>query len=455
MENGRKIGGERQARGVHRHSERRRTRSRGGLFDAGGVPEDARKILENFSEISGSVRGMSARQRALLPNAIRELSHSLTDERGTRRPGYMNGAETLSAYISYFAWWNLVRLVRLFSNLPKRALALEDGSVALDIGSGPLTVPTALWLARPDLRRKKMTWYCLDTSQNALGAGEEIFLSVAARTLSEGDAGEPWKIVRVRGEFGTEIRERADLVTCANTFNEMIQKSGMPTDFLAKKFSGEIEKYLKPGKSAAILLEPGDPHSARFVSLMRSALMRRGFAPVSPCTHCEECPMAGRSGRRDSKEWRSAKWCNFAFGTDDAPKELLSLSQRAGLPKDRATLSFVVCQGTENLGENLTEGGRRENSVEIEKSEKSEKSAGGGNPGVGKNGKTVKIRIASDPIFLPEMRRTGFYACSERGLLLAVDSGGLGPKSGDLLEISIPEGKLERDQKSGAKIVRI
>ena len=94
-----------------------------------------------------------------LPGEIRELSHGLTDERGERRVGYMNEPAVISAYIRYYMWWNLVRLTRVFSGLP---LTLADGDAAVDLGSGPLTLPIALWMARPDLRAVKLTWYCVE-----------------------------------------------------------------------------------------------------------------------------------------------------------------------------------------------------------------------------------------------------------------------------------------------------
>ena len=189
----------------------RNLKSENSIFNPESVPEDAKLLLENYNALLASNMRLNSKQRALLPEQIRRLSHSLTDERGSRRLGYMNSPESLTAYIHYFLRWNLVRLVKLFSNLPDDFLKLEDGSVCLDIGSGPLTAVTSLFLARPELRKKKLTFYCLDISQSALSAGEDIFLSTAAALKCE-----PWKIVRVKGEFGTVIKEKASLVFSAN-----------------------------------------------------------------------------------------------------------------------------------------------------------------------------------------------------------------------------------------------
>lgn len=417
------------------------------LFDEKSIPEDAKNIIENFNKILENVSRLSGKQKVSLPGAIKNLSHQLTDERGARRLGYMNEASFLSAYANYFMWWNLVRLCRLFANLPKSAFSFGDSAVALDIGSGPLTVPIALWLARPELRKKKITWYCLDLSSSALSLGEEIYLSVAAKTIaseSEKTEGsgtknqiEPWKIIRVRGALGTQIKEKADFITCANAFNEIVQRNEMPTDFLAKKYSEQLLSYLAPlgdetqnqKKQTVLLVEPGDPHSARFVSLMRGAFLRRGFVSVAPCTHSEECPMAGRTGgRATNSAGRNAKWCNFAFSTDSAPKNLLRLSEKAGIPKERASLSFVLL------------------SRDSERSNESKKDDN--------SGKTF-IRITSDFIKLPEIRKSGYYACSKFGLLLAVDENHVQPKNGELLQIKTPDFLDGRDEKSGALIVKI
>lgn len=439
---------------------------RRALFDEKSIPEDAKKIIENFDKVLENVKSLSGKQKVSLPGSIKNLSHQLTDERGTRRLGYMNEASFLSAYVNYFMWWNLVRLCRLFANLPKNAFDFGENPVALDIGSGPLTVPIALWLSRPELRSKKITWYCMDLSQNALSLGEEIYLSVAAKTIKNEtdrtnddfdrlthrkDSIEPWKIIRIKGALGSRIKEKVDLITCANAFNEIIQRNEMPTDFLAKKYSDSLISYLDSNKipdddkkQTVLLVEPGDPHSARFISLMRGAFIRRGFLPVAPCTHAEDCPMAGRTGGRATNAFgKNAKWCNFAFSTDDAPKHLLRLSEKAGVPKERASLSFVL----------LSRDSKNENyhSERNEESEKKDVSRSA------QYGSKMFIRIASDFIKLPEIHKSGYYACSKFGLLLAVDENHVQPKNGELLQIKTPENldELETDQKSGALIVRI
>lgn len=384
------------------------------LFNSENIPEDAAKLLENFDSIISSTHPLNSKQRAQLPFVIRTLSHKLTDERGDRRLGYMNSPEFLTAYVHYFMQWNLVRLTRLFANLSSDFFNLKDGDACLDAGSGPLTLITALFLARPELRKLKLTWYCMDISQGALLLGENIFLSTAAALKCEG-----WNIIRVKGEFGSSIKEKVSLFTSANMFNEVVQDFEMPPDYLAKKYAEKILSYTKE-KSSILLVEPGFPKAARFISLLRDAFLRRKCKMHFPCTHCNACPMEGKAG---------GKWCNYAFSTDNAPKKLLSLSEKSSLPKERAVLSFIACRRDSLSSSEVT-------SVSDSDCEK--------------ENKILEFRIVSDMIRLPK-NKTGYYACSSLGLLL-VESRQL-LFSGEKYSIAFPKKELHQDWKSGAKII--
>ena len=391
------------------------------MFSKKQVPSDANKILEEFDKIVFDSQRISSKQRALLPTQVRELSHTLTDQRDSRRKGYMNETTTLSAYIYYFEWWNLVRLTRLFAGLQNK-FNLDDGNICLDIGSGPLTLPIALFLARPDLREKKLTWYCLDISSATLSAGENLYYSICAKLKCE-----PWKIVRVKGEMGTIIKEKADFVSSANMFNEILQSSDMPPDYLSKKYTQVLSGYGKEDCNIMVV-EPGVPVNARFVSLLRDSLMRKNFVPVAPCTHCGECPMDGKRG---------GKWCNFAFSTDDAPVSLLKFSESCHLPKERAVLSFILVKSS-----------NKELAVEDE-SKVEENSTGAVNS---TSKKKILFRIASDLIRLPG-NRSGYYACSNEGLLLVETKHSL--KSGEVYKIARPKKAPKIDEKSGALFVNL
>ena len=448
-----------------RHNERRQNHSDAQIisctssFSTKPIPKDSLAILNDFDKIIQENRPLNSKQIQQLPDNIRELSHQLTDQRADRRLGYMNENTKLSAYVRYFTWWNLVRLTRLFANLPANAFPQNDG-VCLDLGSGPLTVVTALWLARPELRSKKLTWYCLDISQNSMTLGEDVYYSVAARTIAKSMADEKyeadsnatqnslapescWKIIRVKGSFGTQIKEKADFITCANMFNELDQAGDMPPEFQTKKYFDQLNVY-STKDARFILIEPGVPKAARTISLLRDRFIRTGKKILAPCPHATECPMNGFKAYTGS----SHKWCNFAFSTEDAPARLQKLSDSAKLPKERATLSYVCAvpeDDTQTMAP-LNELSRKENAVP-----KNDLSA---------EKDTMQIRVVSDSFRLPG-NRTGVYACTKFGLtLIAQQNAGENQSalsSGDLLEVKIktPVDSLRTDEKTGAKVIAI
>ncbi len=405
------------------------------LFDTSALTRDSVAILNSFDEIIQGVRPLNSRQLQQLPEHIRELSHQLTDDRASRRLGYMNDNIQLSSYVRYYTWWNLVRLTRLFVNLPDSVFPTAD-TTCLDLGSGPLTVVTALWLARPELRKLRLTWYCLDVSANSMALGEDIFLSIAAKAKASDPEIEPWKIIRVKGPFGTPIREKAGFLTCANMFNELDQASDMPPEFQTKKYYEQLTRYTE--KDAGILLvEPGVPKAARTLSLLRTRYIKDGHTIAAPCPHAGECPMSGFKAYTGSKN----KWCNFAFSTEDAPRKLQKLSDMAKLPKERATLSFMAVARDDN-----PEQGSRNKF------------------GMTESSSTTAIRITSDKLRLPNYM-CGYYGCSQHGLVLVtlpdenntrLPKPPFRPQSGDLIQVKIktPD-SLPKDEKSGALIVKL
>ena len=395
------------------------------LFDTTNLSKDSVTILNSFDEIIQGVRPLNSRQLQQLPEHIRNLSHQLTDDRASRRLGYMNDNIQLSSYVRYYTWWNLVRLTRLFANLPDSVFPTSD-TTCIDLGSGPLTVVTALWLARPELRKLHLTWYCLDVSANSLSLGEDIFLSIAAKAKAADESIEPWQIIRVKGPFGTPIKQKAGFLTCANMLNELDQASDMPPEFQTKKYYEQLQRYTEKD-AGIILVEPGVPKAARTLSLLRTRYIKDGRTIAAPCPHAGECPMSGFKAYTGSKN----KWCNFAFTTEDAPHKLQKLSDMAKLPKERATLSFVAVSRADTPTNTETSG---------------------------------NIRITSDKLRLPNYM-CGYYGCSQYGLVLVtlpdenntrLPKPPFRPKSGDLIQVKTktPD-SLPKDEKSGALIVKL
>ncbi|MGL4987263.1 MAG: small ribosomal subunit Rsm22 family protein [Treponemataceae bacterium] len=373
-------------------------------------------ILENFDKIIQDLYPLSAKQLKILPYNVKKLSHLLTDERNDRLITYMNDKSHLSAYMHYFMWWNLIRLSAVFTALPENAFSfLQDDSCVLDMGSGTLTLPIALWLSRPELRKKKLTIYCMDISATSLATGKEIFTSIVAKTQDTENKNqiEEWKIVAIKGTFGAEIRKKIDFVTCANMFNEMLWNCQNQVENFVATYFKKITAYTNE-KVAFFIAEPGIPLGGRFISHFRNILLKNQFKIKSPCPHEKNCCMTGEKGD---------KWCHFVLHSENNfPKKLENFSKKCALPKDRASISFIFADNFSNP---------------ILPS------------------KNLSVRITSDIIQLPP-HKTGRYACSHLGLLLIV---GNVQKYifGSHLEIELPSNfdtkKLSIDKKSGAKII--
>jgi hypothetical protein len=382
---------------------------------------ETRKVLDNLLVCIDKDFPLPRRFRLGLPGDVADLSRLLTSERGDLSASYLGKPNLLSAYLRYFLPWNVYRLCKLLPGLP---LGLADGDAVVDLGSGPLTLVLALWISRPDLRKLKLEFRCLDRTGAALESGKKIFDALV-------QPGTSWTIKTIRSEIrrnGTlsaQIHgEKAQLVTAVNLYNELFQDLS-PVD------SGGLDRLtqqharllasLAHDRGSILVMEPGIPRSGEFISVFRKALLDNGYVPVSPCPHVEACPLPGGrivSGKNSGR----AKWCHFAFETGDAPADLHKLSAAAGIPKERAVLSFILAG----------------NGIDTKTAEM--------NSG-------LKIRVISDAFALPNYC-FGRYGCSSKGLTLISGAKPVLEKndSGNLLDMKLT-GKEGRDQKSGALVI--
>ncbi len=405
--------------------------------------KDSKNLLSSFDKIAKKALGLSSKEEDQLPKEIRKLFHELTDDRGSRKVNYLNNPIKLSAYIYYYMWWNLVRAFKLVSNL---GLDLNDDAVIADFGCGPFTMLCAFWIARPELREKKLHWYCVDISSKALSAGENIFKSLCEYSgLKQDDL--TWKVTKVVGKFGTKLNKPVDLFISANMFNEIFWDSRLKIYSEANKAVGSISKYLKKGGSS-LVIEPGIPQGGEFIYYLRKAFLQKNFFVKSPCPNSQNCSIPASSDKNLlSKNFPTAnnKWCHFSFFTDDAPKKLIDLSDSANLKKVRASLSFLYCKEF-----NKSENGNSQK--QLQKNSKKEKSQ--------EDKKIFLARISSDLLKLPD-GKIGRYACSEKGFLLIVER--YSPKAklkqyieGALIKLETKNINLFlKDKKTGALLFEI
>jgi hypothetical protein len=371
------------------------------------LPQETSKDLFYVYALIKKNFPVPGRFRSALPSQIAELSKLLTNNRGERPLSYLTRPNFLSAYMHYFLPWNIYRLCILLHSID---LTLSSGDSITDLGSGPLTFASALWIARPDLRNIPLEINCIDRSAPALKAGNKFFNALCASNNTN-----KWKINLIRDNIDlkhvTRKRKLSALVCAVNLFNEIYESLPHSNIEGLKRIADNTARFMSGMalKDGSILtVEPGVPQSGRFISLLRTAFLEMGRQPLSPCTHVSDCPFSSNKKR----------WCHFAYETFDAPKELQQLSSAAGLPKERLVFSYILTTSAKKIN--------TEN----------------------------KLRVISDSFPIPQ-NRFGRYGCCSKGLVLLtgerkhierIPCGSL---------VSITDDFKERDEKSGALIMEV
>lgn len=416
----------------------------------------AQAALARLPEALERVRPLSAAHRRSLPEDIADLSRALTAERAELRRPYWSRPAFVSAYLYYFLPWNLVRLTRLFKGLPLPPPGRgEAPALLMDAGSGPLTVPLALWLARPEWRSAPVRVLALDSAAQPLELGRALFAAWGELL------GEPvWPVRLERGPVESLAaralplvrgdRARPWLVTAANVLNEVRPARGGHSGVAARdedagdaweaeagdRVEEQLERLLEawspllipPARrgddaadaaaSALLLVEPGTRLGGTTMMRLREAALAGGLAAYAPCMHDRPCPLA-----------RGA-WCHFTFSPEGAPQWLAALSARAGLAKRSLSLSPLL------LGP-----------------PRSERASGRSRE---EGATTPEARVLSSPFAVPGVRGQARYACATCGLALLEDAGAL--PCGARVRLSADaapggrDGAPRRDPRSGARI---
>lgn len=427
---------------------------------------DARQALECLPEALHKIWPLNAAHRRSLPEDVAALSRLLTTERRDLRRPYWSSPAFVSAYLYYFLPWNLLRLTRLLAALPlpdPRALAPEDGeALLLDAGSGPLSLPLALWLARPQWREAPVRVLALDSAARPPELGKALFASWGACL-----GWKTWPVRTAQGPLESLARQAAPLlagkggaqrcrpwlVTAANVLNELRpgRKGGggrqawdeepedgegaevAPQGPLAERLDSLLDAFApllfrhngaepenapESGASPALLfVEPGTRLGGNTIMRLRDLALEGGLAALAPCPHNAACPLLAGQGRRT--------WCHFTFDSRDAPDWLLRLSTEAGLAKSGLSLApLLLGAAAEPEAVPVAAPGRE---------------------------KTLPARVLSAPFAVPGLEGRARYACTAEGLTLLEDAEALA--SGDRLPVRLmPD--APRDVKSRARIIR-
>jgi hypothetical protein len=335
----------------------------------------------------------------------------------------------------------------------------------------------ALWISRPELRHLSLEFHCVDQAGAALEAGKRFFAA-----LSGGSS--PWNITTIRAAAGfspaggrsraagggaafrgpVHYGSPARLVTAVNFFNELYENIPHSASAVLRRFADKQARFLSSltaEDGSLLIVEPGVPRSGEFTAALRASLLERGRRPVAPCPHAGICPCPGGlnvpagvsadPGHRGAsvRPGGKGRWCHFAFETKDAAPALLKLSAAAGLPKERAVLSFLYCGPALPAGDHKTAA-----------------PVSAGKDGNSTASLAVPARIISDPFPIHSAGEKkngvtaraafGRYGCCEKGLVLIRGSRELAAQyeSGTLAELAV-RGPERRDPKSRALIIDV
>lgn len=382
------------------------------------LPEQTRAELACLPRALEQVWPLTPPQRHALPDAIADLSHTLTDRRCELYRPYWHMPPLASAYLYYFLPWNIIRFASLLQTLPLVAPEPKSGHqpLLLDAGSGPLAFPLALWLAKPQWRSLPMAVFATDAARKPLELGKKL-LKIWAGML-----GQPYWNVEIAsaplhnlasGRHRMAEESYPWLAVACNTLNEI---KNSPKDFNgADSFLDRLINAWEPlwaQGTPLLFVEPGTRLGGGNIMNLRKVAMENGLLPLAPCTHNQACPLL-----RPGCNIFSKTWCHFTISAQDAPEWLKKISREAGLYKTALSLSplFLQYQGhNEKIWQ-----------------------------------KGLPCRVISHAFTTPlgESR----YACARVGLTLLPNSGKL--RSGALCLAKEPVPRQDRDRKSGAIVL--
>lgn len=401
-----------------------RWRLKSALFPASR--SDEKRILEDLPQILETVWPLDRNRRKSLPYDIRDLSRALTSQRSDLKTPYWKKPAWISAYLYYFLPWNLARLIRLFNGLRLPKPEFNKKPLLIDAGSGPLTLPIALWIARPDWRMENLKILAVDSARQPLELGLKIF-----DALCEKFAIYPWRIAlasdpvwRLSPAFGKragKLDASPWMITSANVLNEAARldgdeygDDGDDEDDSLFKILMSWEKFRDYASFAGILaIEPGTRLGGSTIMRLRKRGIQMGYFPTAPCVSSGVCPLLGTKG--SDAGGLSEKWCHFTFAADDAPKWLATLSEEARLAKKTLSLSMVLLETREAASHNPS-----------------------------------ACRVISHTFPIPDLSDACRYGCASEGLRVLPDSQSL--PSGSLTAGRSPK-NLARDKRSGALVL--
>ncbi len=377
------------------------------------LPPSFQQEFELLPTVLDAVMPVNAKQFKELPYAVRDLSALLTTEREFLSKPYWGVPRLTSAYLRYFLPWNILRFASILATLPFLSLKTENPLV-VDCGSGPLTFPIALWLTRPDLRIKKLTFVCTDVNQHPLNLGREIFTLLRQRTQADS----PWEVHCLRAPLEKAAQEArskygaVSLLCLANVLNEWEGKKARHLSLeerMDEFFIRNVPMLAADGE--ILLMEPGTRLGGKLITTAREIARLQedtgsGMFASAPCPHQAPCPLAKLHTEEKSMASRTNAWCHSNIPPAFVPAFLQDLSQKAGLHKDTLSISYLHLLQKSHAPEPQLAGIQKAATQGEEQA----------------TGPMLTARILSEAFPVPGQNGRARYACTEQGLALVLDS---------------------------------
>ena len=410
---------------------------------------------ENFALLHtalNAVLPLKKAHREDLPRNIIALSRLLTVNRADLRSPYWAKPALTSAYVHYFLPWNVYRLSRLLAGL--QLPEPEEGHFVLDVGSGPLTMPLALWLANPAWRKKRLQLVAADCAGHPLHIGRDLLVRLARE-----EGVEPWDIHLVQAPILQALRscqpmlkkgQKPLLVTAANVLNELPfpkrarfeDEEESEEDLYYSRFEEVVSSvgYLLrrgPDNARALFVEPGTRLGGLTLMRLRGMILEQGLEVHGPCPHQGPCPLLQEMDFASETSRIAGKtWCHATFAPQGAPDWLEALTAETGFARESLSLAWL-------------EVGREQEAVE----HAGQTEQGGEKAGHGRSRSAIEARVISNAFSVPELGRCR-YACSQLGLLLLAGAEDI--PDGASLTLDVNDiGAAKKDRRSGARILRL
>jgi SAM-dependent methyltransferase len=264
----------------------------------------------------------SGRHKSPLAADVARLSALFTDERGQRRPTYMQDPALRRAYLGFFVPHNVARIAHLLLRaIDEGALPASGAPRVLDVGAGPLSGLLACWAVWGRLGPSS----AVDLSKAALDDGAALLKAVGADMdglqLVDRSITAPPSSWLPAGDV--------DVVIAANVLNEV----GDPREPAPRlRLVHTLVQSLSP-HGRVLVVEPAMRVEARALMAVRDVVVDDGFASVlSPCRGARACPLLSTRG----------DWCHGDVEWRDRPASYRAVEQATGLRKDTLSASHLL-----------------------------------------------------------------------------------------------------------------